>query len=33
VSEEKHANWLEAQLTLIQQVGEASYLSEQIHPD
>src|SRR5215831_1778529 len=27
VSEEKHANWLEAQLTLIQQMGESSYLS------
>jgi bacterioferritin len=28
--EEEHANWLEAQLTLIDQVGVAAYLSEQI---
>jgi len=28
--EEDHANWLEAQLTLIQQVGEANYLAQQI---
>jgi bacterioferritin len=28
--EEEHANWLEAQLTLIQQVGAAQYLAEQI---
>ncbi len=27
---EEHANWLEAQLTLIQQVGEGAYLAEQI---
>jgi len=27
---EAHANWLEAQLTLVQQVGEAAYLAEQI---
>ena len=31
VSEEEHANWLEAQLELIKQVGEQNYLSEQIH--
>jgi bacterioferritin len=30
VSEEEHADWLEAQLSLIQQVGEANYLSQQI---
>ena len=30
VGEEEHANWLEAQLTLIAQVGEANYLSQQI---
>jgi bacterioferritin len=30
VSEEKHMNWLEAQLTLIEQVGEAQYLAQQI---
>ena len=29
-SEEKHVNWLEAQLTLIEQVGEAQYLAQQI---
>src|SRR5258705_13168234 len=28
--EEDHANWLEAQLTLIQQTGEANYLTQQI---
>jgi bacterioferritin len=28
--EERHANWLEAQLTLIQQAGEANYLAQQI---
>ena len=26
----RHANWLEAQLTLIEQVGEANYLAQQI---
>jgi len=30
-SEEEHVNWLEAQLELINQVGEQNYLSEQIH--
>ena len=28
--EESHANWLEAQLALIGQVGEANYLAQQI---
>jgi len=28
--EEEHANWLEAQLTLIAQVSEANYLAQQI---
>ena len=28
--EEDHANWLEAQLTLIEQVGESNYLAQQI---
>jgi len=28
--EEEHANWIEAQLTLVAQVGVAGYLSEQI---
>jgi len=30
VSEEEHADWLETQLELIKQVGEAHYLSQQI---
>jgi bacterioferritin len=29
-SEEKHVNWLEAQLSLLQQVGEPQYLAQQI---
>jgi bacterioferritin len=29
-SEEKHVNWLEAQLTLLDQVGEQQYLAQQI---
>jgi bacterioferritin len=28
--EEEHANWIEAQLTLVEQVGAAAYLAEQI---
>ncbi len=28
--EEAHANWIEAQLTLIQQAGEGNYLAQQI---
>jgi bacterioferritin len=28
--EEDHANWLEAQLELIKQVGEGNYLAQQI---
>jgi bacterioferritin len=28
--EEEHANWIEAQLTLIAQTGEANYLAQQI---
>ncbi len=31
--EEEHANWLEAQLTLIQQAGLQNYLAEQIKKD
>ena len=31
--EEEHANWLEAQLTLIAQAGEANYLAQQIRED
>jgi bacterioferritin len=30
VSEEEHVDWLEAQLTLIDQVGEGNYLAQQI---
>jgi bacterioferritin len=30
VSEEEHVNWLEAQLSLIDQVGEPQYLAQQI---
>ena len=30
-SEEEHAEWLGAQLTLIEQVGEQNYLAQQIH--
>jgi bacterioferritin len=30
LAEEEHANWLEAQLTLIAQAGEANYLAQQI---
>ncbi len=29
-AEEEHLNWIEAQLTLIQQIGEAHYLAQQI---
>jgi bacterioferritin len=29
-AEEDHANWIEAQLTLIAQAGEANYLAQQI---
>ena len=32
VSEEDHIDWLEAQLHLIEQVGEKAYLAEQIRP-
>ena len=31
--EEEHANWLEAQLELIKQVGEGNYLAQQIKED
>ncbi len=33
VSEEEHANWLEAQLSLIASLGEAHYLAQQIKHD
>lgn len=33
VGEEDHANWLEAQLSLIAQVSEANYLAQQIKHD
>ncbi len=32
-AEEEHANWLEAQLSLVEQVGLQNYLSEQIKKD
>ena len=31
--EEEHADWLEAQLELIRQIGEAHYLAQQVHND
>jgi bacterioferritin len=31
--EEAHANWIEAQLTLIDQTGEAQYLAQQIREE
>jgi bacterioferritin len=31
--EEEHIDWIEAQLTLIQQMGESAYLAQQIHTD
>ncbi|WP_131747369.1 bacterioferritin [Frankia sp. Cppng1_Ct_nod] len=30
-SEEEHIDWLDAQLELVSQVGEANYLAQQIH--
>jgi bacterioferritin len=30
-AEESHVDWLEAQLNLVDQMGEANYLSQQIH--
>jgi bacterioferritin len=33
VAEEHHANWLEAQLDLIKQVGTENYLAQQIKKD
>jgi bacterioferritin len=30
VGEEHHADWVESQLTLMQQVGEPNYLAQQI---
>jgi bacterioferritin len=31
VGEESHADWLEAQLELVRQLGDAHYLAQQIH--
>lgn len=33
MDEEEHANWLEAQLTLVEQAGLQNYLAEQIKKD
>jgi len=33
VSEEEHVDWLEAQLELVKQVGDAQYLAQQIKKD
>ena len=33
LGEEEHANWIEAQLGLIQQAGEGNYLAQQIKKD
>jgi bacterioferritin len=33
LGEEEHANWLEAQLSLIAQAGEANYLAQQIREE
>ncbi|MBM3782925.1 MAG: bacterioferritin [Acidobacteria bacterium] len=33
VDEEHHVDWLEAQLHLISEVGEANYLAQQIHKE
>jgi bacterioferritin len=33
VSEEEHANWLEAQINLLEQVGVQNYLAEQMKHD
>jgi bacterioferritin len=32
-SEEEHIDWLEAQLNLIEQIGEKMYLAQQIHEE
>ncbi len=32
VSEDAHTDWLEAQLELVKQIGEANYLAQQIRP-
>ncbi|MEZ5215017.1 MAG: bacterioferritin [Ilumatobacteraceae bacterium] len=31
VDEEEHTNWLETQLTTMEQIGEAHYLAQQLH--
>ena len=31
VGEEEHADWLESQLELVRQIGDAHYLAQQIH--
>ena len=33
IGEEEHANWIEAQLTLIEQAGEANYLAQQMNEE
>jgi bacterioferritin len=33
VSEEKHLDWLETQLSLVESIGEAHYLAQQVHEE
>ena len=33
VSEEKHLDWLETQISLVESIGEAHYLAQQVHEE